>query len=97
MLVSGQRGRQLAARRLLKGFTATEPLGKGLLVALVAPTDFSLQGIAADKANFFPVNNPVDFLDSVVQSVTTTLARRPEARSPAPGWAIGLAEYEIVK
>jgi len=80
-----------------KGFTATEPAGKGLLVALVAPTDFSLQGIAADKASFFPVDHPVDLLDGVVQSVTSTIARRREGRSPAPGWAIGLVEYEIVK
>ncbi|MGC1587095.1 MAG: trypsin-like serine protease, partial [Rhodomicrobium sp.] len=84
-------------------FRAQEPLGKGLLVALVVPEDFDVERFAAPPAlrskGFQPVNDPPDYLMRVIRQVEITLASPAKAGTSIEGglkhWGYGAADYEI--
>lgn len=86
-------------------FEAVEPVGRGKLVAIVAPRDFEIERFVADKATltkgFEPRNDPPSYMMKVVRQVETTLYR---ARSSAnkgsgtiSGWGYAVTDYEIVQ
>ncbi len=88
-----------------KAFRASEPLGEGRLVAIVAPDGFDIERFAAsperrDKG-FKPVEEPASYLMRLVRQIETAV-RPAETRSggaaPKPGtdgWAWGSATYTI--
>jgi hypothetical protein len=85
-------------------FKAQEPLGKGLLVALVVPQDFDIErfaaGLAVRSKGFQPVNDPPNYLMRVIRQMETVLMGRAKLRGAGadlPDWGYGLAEYEIVR
>jgi hypothetical protein len=85
-------------------FQAAEPLGKGYLVALVAPEDFDIERYAADAGirskGFVPVNDPPNYLMQFVQQIETFLgfrSRDAEAVSDdLQNWGYAVTEYEIL-
>jgi secreted trypsin-like serine protease len=92
------------------GFKATEPTGKGQLLALVVPDTFPVAAYADARArtrSFTPVNTPTSYLMNLVQHVKTTLQDSAEnrgagtakgsARTARANWGLGEAEYEITK
>jgi hypothetical protein len=92
------------------GFKATEPAGKGQLLALVVPDTFPVAAYAdatARTRSFTPVNTPTSYLMNLVQHVKTTLQDSAEnrgastakgsARTSRANWGLGEAEYEITK
>jgi secreted trypsin-like serine protease len=84
-----------------KAFKAAEPVGQGLLIALVVPDSFPLDGAIADKthsvAEFLPIENPTRYLTNLVQKVTAAVYNRKNQNSPPTDWALDITDYEIVK
>jgi Trypsin/Domain of unknown function (DUF4384) len=86
-------------------FQAVEPLGKGELLAVVAPEEFDLERFAANKAvvskGFQPVNDPPSFLMRVIRQIEVALAARARSggseRAELQRWGYALTRYEIVK
>ena len=86
-------------------FEAQEPLGKGLLLALVVPDDFDIERFIVPPRQiakgFAPVNDPPSFLMRLIRQVETALTPRGRSGSTAADelnrWAYTIAEYEIVR
>ena len=86
-------------------FQAVEPIGKGELLAVVAPEDFDVERFAANKAvvskGFQPVNDPPSFLMRIIRQIEVALAARARAggseRDELQRWGYALTRYEIVK
>src|SRR5262245_48365948 len=86
-------------------FQAVEPIGKGELLAVVAPEDFDLERFAANRAvvgkGFQPVNDPPGFLMRIIRQIELALAARARAggseRDELQRWSYALTRYEIVK
>ncbi len=79
------------------GFRADEPVGKGTLVALVVPDDFTettYGGEASEQLSkgFTPVQAPTNYLMNILQQVGDRAAR-----SKSQGFAYRTLDYEIVR
>lgn len=85
-------------------FQATEPLGKGYLVAIVAPKNFDIERNAADAGirskGFVPVKDPPNYLMQFVQQIVVFLGVRSHGlraiREDLPEWGYAVTEYEIL-
>lgn len=85
-------------------FRATEPTGKGLLVAIVVPEDFPIDRVVAERAlvskGLMPVADPPSYLMRFIRQIENRL--RAESRPPGEienelrKWGLGITEYEIV-
>jgi secreted trypsin-like serine protease len=87
-----------------RAFKAVEPVGKGRLVALVAPANFDIEmfaaGLEVRAKGFQPVADPPSHLMRVIHQVETALASPAgsAARSrELERWGFAVAEYEIVR
>ena len=86
-------------------FQAVEPIGKGELLAVVAPEEFDLERFAANRMvvskGFQPVNDPPSFLMRIIRQIELALAARARAggseRDELQRWGYALTHYEIVK
>jgi secreted trypsin-like serine protease len=83
-------------------FEAQEPVGKGRLLAIVAPGDFDIERFAAGQEvrvkGFAAVNDPPGYLMRLIHQIETALSGRAQsgqAGAEAPQWGYGLAEYDI--
>lgn len=87
-------------------FQAVEPVGKGRLITLVAPEDFDIQRVAADRETvakgFAPRSDPPSYLMRLIRQIEIATGLR--ARSGSGGatdelarWGYAVAEYEIVR
>ena len=85
------------AYRGLKGFRAAEPIGPGRLVAIVAPKDVSVAEIVeAPKRTtrgLMPEGEPTSY----VLNLFDQLIAAASTRANRDGWALGDANYEIVR
>lgn len=85
-------------------FQAAEPLGKGYLVALVAPENFDIERFAAEAGirskGFVPVNDPPNYLMQFVQQIEIFLGFRSRAseavKEDLQDWGYAVTEYEIL-
>jgi secreted trypsin-like serine protease len=85
-------------------FQAAEPLGKGYLVALVAPENFDIERYAAEAEvrfkTFIPVNDPPNYLMQFVQQIEVFLGFRSRyveaVKEDLQSWAYAVTEYEIL-
>jgi hypothetical protein len=85
-------------------FQATEPLGKGYLVAFVAPKNFDIERNAAEAGirskGFVPVNDPPNYLMQFVQQIKVFLGFRSHGlravREDLESWGYTVSEYEIL-
>jgi hypothetical protein len=86
-------------------FQAVEPIGKGELLAVVAPEEFDLERFAANKVvvskGFQPVNDPPSFLMRLIRQIEVALAARARTvgseRDELQRWGYAVTRYEIVK
>jgi hypothetical protein len=86
-------------------FEAREPVGKGRLLALVAPEEFEIERFIAEKATvnkgFAPRNDPPAFLMHLVRQIEKALAKGGRAGAGSGDelkrWGYALVEYEIVR
>lgn len=83
------------------GFRASEPTGKGQLIAMVVPDAFSPETLidTADQRarGFVPVNTPTNYMMNLVQQVQLAVGSRSGADRSMEQWALGTADYEITK
>jgi hypothetical protein len=85
-------------------FQAAEPVGKGHLVAFVAPEDFDIERYAADAGirskGFVPVNDPPNYLMQFVQQIASFLGFRSRGAEAVGDdlqiWGYAVTEYEIL-
>ncbi len=85
-------------------FQASEPIGKGRLLALVAPDDFDVEAFAAEHSEvtkgFAPRNDPPSYLMRVIRQIETEIdARSKSAATPSDElkrWAYAVTDYEIM-
>ncbi|MGH6815270.1 MAG: trypsin-like serine protease [Hyphomicrobiaceae bacterium] len=90
-----------------RGFTAfqaLEPLGRGTLIAVVAPEDFEIERFAAAKTvvnkGFQRVADAPSYLMRFIRQIEVALKRQTRGLSRAEDlnrWGYGFAEYEIVR
>jgi secreted trypsin-like serine protease len=84
--------------RGLSGFRATEPLGRGRLIAIVAPRDAPIADIVEEPQRmtkgFAPEGAPASYLMNLFDQLIAA-ASAPEAN--AQQWALGETGYEIVR
>jgi hypothetical protein len=86
-------------------FQAVEPVGKGTLLALVAPDDFEVGRFAAEKSvlikGFAPVDDPPSYLMRIIRQIETAVASRTKAGVSSgeelKRWGYATVEYEIVR
>jgi secreted trypsin-like serine protease len=84
-------------------FQAAEPVGTGVLLALVVPPDFDIERFAAGNAivnkGFVPVNDPPSYLMRLIRQIEVTLASPKHAATgdALKAWGYGTAEYEIFR
>jgi secreted trypsin-like serine protease len=85
-------------------FPAQEPAGRGRLVAIVAPKGFDAEALVADPARLdkgFGVEaNPQSYLMNLIQLIRNaqeSTGPGGEATVSPPDWAMGSADYEIVR
>ncbi len=86
-------------------FKAQEPLGKGNLIALVAPADFDIGRFAADSRilskGFVPVNDPPNYLMQLIRQVETFLGLNSRTSDvigkELKRWGYAVVEYEIAQ
>lgn len=86
-------------------FQAVEPIGKGELLAVVAPEEFDLGRFAANNVvvskGFQPVNDPPSFLMRLIRQIEVALAARARTggseRDELQRWGYALTRYEIIK
>jgi secreted trypsin-like serine protease len=85
-------------------FQASEPAGKGRLLALVVPDDFDIGAFAAEATEltkgFVPRNDPPSYLMRVIRQIETEIAAR-STRAATPSaelqrWGYAVTEYEIM-
>lgn len=87
-----------------RAFKAVEPVGKGQLVAFVAPTNFDIELFIASQEvrsrGFAPVADPPSQLMRFIRQIETTLASSDgsAARSrELERWGFAVTEYEIAR
>jgi secreted trypsin-like serine protease len=87
-------------------FEAREPIGKGQLLALVAPESFEIERYAATKAvvrkGFAPVSDPPAYLMRVIRQIETALGGSGRDAAAGGGrelerWGYAVVGYEIVR
>jgi hypothetical protein len=81
------------------GFKATEPTGKGQLIALVVPENFPEQAFASGPLRtrtFTPVDTPTSYLMNLVQFVKSAVGERSASDRQMANWGLGVADYEII-
>jgi secreted trypsin-like serine protease len=83
-------------------FKAVEPLGKGRLIAVVAPDDFPIETIIAEKAHLAkglqPVKSPTGYLMNVVGQIVQYIGESSgQDINNLKGWSFAVYNYEIVK
>ncbi len=84
-------------------FQASEPLGKGLLIALVVPENFDVERFAAGAGlrskGFKPVNDAPNHLMRVIRQIEVALRAAGKADTSAETelrrWGYDVASYEI--
>lgn len=84
----------------LRSFQAVEPVGKGILLAFVAPEDFQVDRMVTSRAlrsrGFVPVGDGASYLLSFIYQIKTWLAQKEGAGDELQRWAFGVTGYEIV-
>jgi secreted trypsin-like serine protease len=81
-------------------FRASPPLGKGRLITLVLPSDFSVQSFVTAPVRskgFVPERSATGYFMNLLQQVRGLIATRSVGGASAPGLAIADTEYEIVR
>ena len=82
------------------GFQAVAPLGKGQLIALVAPTSVPSAVFAQVEAQrtkgFEPVKTPGPYLAQLVEQIRGVLGQNKESGKTLDAWGFAIVEYEIV-
>ena len=87
----------------LRAFRAAEPLGKGLLLAFVAPEDFQVDRMVANKTlrgkGLVPVGDGPSYLLSFIDQIKAWQKSHAgqEPNEKLQHWGFGLTEYEIVR
>jgi secreted trypsin-like serine protease len=84
--------------RGLTGFRAVEPLGRGRLIAIVAPKDAQIADIVEEPQRmtkgFAPEGAPASYLMNLFDQLIAAASLRG---ANAQQWALGETSYEIVK
>ena len=85
-------------------FQAVEPIGHGLLLALVVPVDFDIERFAADKSvvikGFQPIGDPPSYMMRIVRQIERALAlpaRTGGESGELRRWGYAIIDYEIVR
>ncbi|MGP0092647.1 MAG: BACON domain-containing protein [Xanthobacteraceae bacterium] len=86
----------------LRAFRAAEPLGKGLLLAFVAPEDFQVDRMVANRAlrgkGLVPVGDGPSYLLSFIEQVKAwQKSHGQEPNEKLSQWGFGVTDYEIVR
>lgn len=87
----------------LDGFQATEPIGRGRLIALIVPETFPITATIASATQLSkglkPVEAPTNYVMNLVDQVTQNVNRAGtgQGASALAGWGLGVLEYEIVR
>jgi hypothetical protein len=85
----------------LRSFQAVEPVGKGILLAFVAPEDFQVDRMVTSRSlrnrGFVPVGDGASYLLSFIYQIKTWLAQKESAGDELQRWAFGVTGYEIVR
>ena len=85
------------AYRGLRGFRASEPVGPGRLIAIVAPRDVSVAEIVEAPVRTTRGLKPEGEPASYVLNLFDHLIAAASTRANRDGWALGDANYEIVR
>jgi secreted trypsin-like serine protease len=84
-----------------KSLSVSEPVGRGLLIALIVPDSFPVEGVISDKGRFardlLPVEDPANYLAALVREVSKDIARRSGSSASKGEWALGITDYEVFK
>jgi hypothetical protein len=84
-----------------KSLSASEPVGRGLLIALIVPDSFPADSVISEKARFsrelLPVEDPTNYLAALLQEVSKDVARRSGSSVSIAEWALGITDYEVFK
>lgn len=82
-------------------FEVVEPVGKGLLLALVVPDDFEIGRFVADKTSihkgFAPRKDTPSYLMRIIRQIETTLTRSTSPSDKQKLWGYATSAYEIVR
>lgn len=82
------------------GFKAVEPIGKGQLIALVAPDavpqSVFAQTMSQRSKGFEPVNTPGPYLTQLVDQIRAILLSAPDRSGALDAWGFSIVDYEIV-
>jgi hypothetical protein len=85
----------------LRAFQAVEPIGKGMLLAFVAPEDFQVDRMVTNRAlrnrGFVPIGDGASYLLSFIYQIRTWLAQKEGNGDELQRWAFGVTAYEIVR
>jgi hypothetical protein len=77
---------------------ATEPIGKGSLVAIVIPDESVALSIGGSKAGLEPQFSTIAYLDDLIREVSRLLAKSiSDGQTPAEKFAFAQTKYEIVR
>jgi secreted trypsin-like serine protease len=83
------------------GFLASEPAGKGVLLAMVVPDGFDIERFAASGAvvggGFASVGNAPSYLMRLIRQIEVTLGAPGQGGTAQQAWGYGMTEYEIVR
>ncbi len=81
------------------GFRASEPVGRGVVLALVLPSALPVDGLTLSRAQidkgFQPVNSPVAYLNQLIGHIAGAIGDK--GKGPPEDWAFTRIEYEIVR
>ena len=85
-------------------FRAAEPLGKGKLLALVAPQNFPVENLVANSLRinrgFTPEKSPTNYFMNLLQQIFRSAGVRGfalETGARNKGWGYDVMDYEIVR
>jgi secreted trypsin-like serine protease len=85
-------------------FPAQEPVGKGRLVAIVAPKAFDADALVADpgriRKGFGVEANPESYVMNLIQLIRNAQGSNASGvaeSGPLSDWAVGSADYEIIR
>jgi secreted trypsin-like serine protease len=86
-------------------FEAVEPVGKGRLIAIVAPVDFAVEDFVAENRalakGFVPRNDAPGYLMRIIRQIEVTIGKQrgfvAKAGDELRPWAYAIADYEIWK
>ncbi len=81
------------------GFRASEPVGRGVVLALVLPPSLPIDGLSLSRAQidkgFQPVNSPVAYLNQRIGHIGGAIGDK--GKGAPDDWAFTRIEYEIVR